>query len=433
MSLTSFVLIGALFSLLGIGMWIGLALLLVGILGMVLFTNAPTGLVMLTTIWGSSTSWTLTALPLFIWMGEILFRSRLSEDLFSGLAPWMSRIPGRLLHVNIIGCAVFAAVCGSSAATSAAVGKFSLPELKQQGYDESLSIGTLAGSGTFGLMIPPSIMLIVYGVAAEVSIAKLFVAGALPGLMLVILFMGYVIIRAKLRPSEIPDDTYEHLPFVEKLKRSRLLIPLMVLIFCVIGSIYSGIATATEAAAVGVVGALILAVISGGFTFSVFVDSLKGAMITSCMITFILACAAFLANALGFTGLPAALAGAIGSLELSPAALLVALTVFYILLGCFLDGISIVVLTTSIIMPLIQAYNIDLIWFGIYIVLVSEMGQITPPVGFNLFVLQSMTGRDLLSVARSTMPFFFLLVLALVIIAIFPQIATFLPARMSAH
>ncbi|MEZ5881329.1 MAG: TRAP transporter large permease subunit [Nitratireductor sp.] len=433
MSLTSFVLIGALFSLLGIGMWIGLALLLVGILGMVLFTNAPTGLVMLTTIWGSSTSWTLTALPLFIWMGEILFRSRLSEDLFSGLAPWMSRIPGRLLHVNIIGCAVFAAVCGSSAATSAAVGKFSLPELKQQGYDESLSIGTLAGSGTFGLMIPPSIMLIVYGVAAEVSIAKLFVAGALPGLMLVILFMGYVIIRAKLRPSEIPDDTYEHLPFVEKLERSRLLIPLMVLIFCVIGSIYSGIATATEAAAVGVVGALILAVISGGFTFSVFVDSLKGAMITSCMITFILACAAFLANALGFTGLPAALAGAIGSLELSPAALLVALTVFYILLGCFLDGISIVVLTTSIIMPLIQAYNIDLIWFGIYIVLVSEMGQITPPVGFNLFVLQSMTGRDLLSVARSTMPFFFLLVLALVIIAIFPQIATFLPARMSAH
>ena len=433
MSLTSFVLIGALFSLLGIGMWIGLALLLVGILGMVLFTTAPTGLVMLTTIWGSSTSWTLTALPLFIWMGEILFRSRLSEDLFSGLAPWMSRIPGRLLHVNIIGCAVFAAVCGSSAATSAAVGKFSLPELKQQGYDEGLSIGTLAGSGTFGLMIPPSIMLIVYGVAAEVSIAKLFVAGALPGLVLVILFMGYVIIRAKLRPSEIPDDTYEHLPFVEKLKRSRLLIPLMVLIFCVIGSIYSGIATATEAAAVGVVGALVLAVISGGFTFSVFVDSLKGATITSCMITFILACAAFLANALGFTGLPAALANAIGSLELSPTALLVALTVFYVLLGCFLDGISIVVLTTSIIMPLIHSYNIDLIWFGIYIVLVSEMGQITPPVGFNLFVLQSMTGRDLFSVARSTMPFFFLLVLALVIIAVFPQIATYLPARMSAH
>jgi len=414
-------------------MWIGLALLLVGILGMVLFTTAPTGLVMLTTIWGSSTSWTLTALPLFIWMGEILFRSRLSEDLFSGLAPWMSRIPGRLLHVNIIGCAVFAAVCGSSAATSAAVGKFSLPELKQQGYDEGLSIGTLAGSGTFGLMIPPSIMLIVYGVAAEVSIAKLFVAGALPGLVLVILFMGYVIIRAKLRPSEIPDDTYEYLPFVEKLKRSRLLIPLMVLIFCVIGSIYSGIATATEAAAVGVVGALVLAVISGGFTFSVFVDSLKGATITSCMITFILACAAFLANALGFTGLPAALANAIGSLELSPTALLVALTVFYVLLGCFLDGISIVVLTTSIIMPLIHSYNIDLIWFGIYIVLVSEMGQITPPVGFNLFVLQSMTGRDLFSVARSTMPFFFLLVLALVIIAVFPQIATYLPARMSAH
>jgi len=430
MLLTSVTLLGALFFLLGSGVWIGPTLLLVGMLGMFLFTSSPTGMILSTTIWGASASWTLTALPLFIWMGEILYRSRLSEDLFSGLAPWMSRIPGRLLHVNILGCAAFAAVCGSSAATCAAVGKFSLPELKRLGYDDRWSIGTLAGSGTFGLMIPPSIMMIVYGVAAEVSIAKLFIAGVLPGLLLVLLFMSLVALLAMLKPSRMPAESEERIPFREKLHRSRLLIPLMLLIIGVIGSIYSGIATATEAAAVGVVGALLLATFAGGFGRQKFVESLQGAMVTSCMMTFILACAAFLANSMGFTGLPMALASAIGHLNLSPTALLVALTLFYLVLGCFLDGISMVVLTTSIIMPLIRASGIDLVWFGVYIVLVSEMGQITPPVGFNLFVLQAMTGRDLFSIARSTAPFFLLLVLALIIITIFPEIATYLPGKM---
>lgn len=431
MTIISIVLIGSLFFLLGTGFWIGPSMLLVGMLGMMIFTSSPTGMIMSTTIWGSSISWTLTALPLFLWMGEILYRSSLSKDLFSGLAPWMSRVPGRLLHVNILGCTIFAAVCGSSAATSATVGKISLPELKKRGYDESLSIGTLAGSGTLGLLIPPSIMMIVYGVAAEVSIAQLFIAGILPGMVLVGLFMAYVAGWAIINPTKMPArDKSEDISFREKIWQSRRLIPVLVLISLVIGSIYTGVATATEAAALGVVGSLLLSYFDGSLNKHSFTDGLRAATITSCMMTFILACAAFLANAMGFTGLPMALASGIGSLELSPWALLAVLTIFYIILGCFLDGISMVVLTTSIIMPLIKASGFDLVWFGIYIVLVAEMAQITPPVGFNLFILQSMTGKDIFKIAKSTFPFFLLLMSAIFIIAVFPELATYLPSKM---
>lgn len=431
MLLTSAVLIGALFLLLGSGFWIGPSMLLVGMLAMLLFTNSPAGMIMSTTIWGSSISWTLTALPLFLWMGEILYRSSLSKDMFSGLAPWMARIPGRLLHVNVLGCAIFAAVCGSSAATSATVGKISLPELKRRGYDEGMSIGTLAGSGTLGLMIPPSIMMIVYGVAAEVSIAQLFVAGILPGLLLVALFMAYVSGWAVLNPARMPpSDSEQDMSLMEKLRQSRRLIPVLLLVGAVIGSIYTGVATATEAAAIGVVGSLVLSFLDGTLNRKTFTEGLRAAMVTSCMMTFILACAAFLANAMGFTGLPAALATGIGSLGLSPLLLLVVLTLFYIVLGCFLDGISMVVLTTSIIMPLIKTSGFDLIWFGIYVVLVAEMAQITPPVGFNLFVLQSMSKRDIFDIARCTFPFFVLLLVTVVLLALFPEIATYLPAQM---
>lgn len=431
MLLTSIVLIGLLFLLLGTSLWIAPTMLLVGIIAMALFTSSPAGLVMSTTIWGASTSWTLTALPLFIWMGEILYRSRLSEDMFSGLSPWMSRLPGRLLHVNILGCAVFAAVCGSSAATAMTVGKISLPELKKRGYDEPLSIGTLCGSGTLGLMIPPSIMMIVYGVAAEVSIVQLFVAGVIPGLMLIALFMGYVMLWAWRNPDKMARVEAEpRLSLREKIWRSRRLIPVLLLVFAVIGSIYTGVATATEAAVLGVVGSLILSASTGSLTWANFVSGLRGAMVTSCMMTFILACAAFLANAMGFTGLPKALAAGIGAMDLSPMVLLLALTVFYMVLGCFLDGISMVVLTTSIIMPLVAASGFDLVWFGIYVVIVCEMAQITPPVGFNLFALQSLTGKNIFNIARATLPFFILLAIAIVLLVMFPEIALYLPHKM---
>lgn len=425
----AFFLLLVLFALLGSGVWVAMSLLLVGMVAMALFSSAPMGDVLATTVWGGSNSWALAALPLFIWMGEILFRSRLSNDMFTGLSPWMNRLGGRLLHVNILGSAIFAAVSGSSAATAATIGKLTIPELSRRGYPERMVLGTLAGSATLGLLIPPSIILIVYGVATEQSIARLFIAGVLPGIMLVILFSGYVVIWSLFNRARIPAAD-EALPLAEKLRRSRRLLPVVVLITGVIGSIYAGIASPTDAAAVGVVLALVLSAASGTLTRETFIAGLMGATKTSAMIAFILAGAAFLTVAMAFTGIPRLLAEWIGTLALTPIELLAALSVFFILLGCFLDGISVVVLTTSVIQPMIEQAGIDPLWFGIYIVIVVEMAQITPPVGFNLFVIQALTGRHILNVAAAALPFFVLLMLALVIIVLVPEIVTMLPAMM---
>jgi tripartite ATP-independent transporter DctM subunit len=419
----------ALFVLLGGGVWVALSLLGVGILGMELFGGAPAGSILATTSWASSASWTLTALPLFIWMGEILYRTRLSEDMFNGLSPWLRGLPGRLLHVNVVGCGIFAAVSGSSAATAATIGRISLPELKARGYPESIAIGSLAGAGTLGLLIPPSIMMIVYGVAAQVSISRLFIAGILPGLMLLLIFSGFLMIWSVINRKQMPQDS-ETLTFMEKLRRGKLLIPVVTLIVAVIGSIYAGFATATEAAAVGVVGALLIAWYSGSLSRETFMASLMGAVCTSCMIFFILLGAAYLTSAMSFTGLPSALADWIIAKQLSPYVLLLALTLFFIILGCFLDGISIILLTTAVVLPAVQAAGIDLLWFGIFVILVVEMAQITPPVGFNLFVVQNLTGYDMWKVAKASFPFFLLLVLAAILITLFPQIVLGLPQAM---
>lgn len=423
------VLLVFLFLFLGSGIWVALSLLGVGFAGMAIFTSAPVGQVLASTVWGASNSWALAALPLFIWMGEILFRSRLSSDMFSGLSPWLGGLPGRLLHANVLGCGIFAAVSGSSAATAATVGKMSIPELSKRGYDSQMVIGTLAGSGTLGLLIPPSIILIVYGVATDQSIARLFVAGILPGAMLVAMFMGYVAIWSLMNPDKVPAEDVRY-SFLEKIKRTRSLLPVVLLIAGVVGSIYAGIASPTDAAAVGVAIALLLSWISGDLTWASFRDGLLGATKTSCMIAFILAGATFLTTAMGFTGIPRILAEWIGDMQLSPYALLAALTVFFVVLGCFLDGISVVVLTTSVILPMVEKVGIDTLWFGIFIVIVVEMSQITPPVGFNLFVLQGLTGRNILEVAKAALPFFLLMVLALAIIVWIPEIATYLPNSM---
>ncbi|WP_286785299.1 MULTISPECIES: TRAP transporter large permease [Pseudomonas] len=419
----------AFFLLLGGGVWVALALIGVGVIGMEQFGGAPAGSILASTSWTSSSSWTLTALPLFIWMGEILYRTKLSEDMFHGLAPLVRWLPGRLLHVNVLGCGVFAAVSGSSAATAATIGRISLPELKARGYPEAISMGSLAGAGTLGLLIPPSIMMIVYGVAAQVSISRLFIAGILPGLLLLLIFSGYLVIwslvhRDRLPPAEAP------LTLAQKLSRARLLMPVVGLIVAVIGSIYSGLATATEAAAVGVAGSLLIAACSGSLSAKTFSASLMGAVCTSCMIFFILLGAAYLTSAMSFIGLPSALADWIIARQLPPYALLLALTLFFIVLGCFLDGISIILLTTAVVLPAVGAAGIDLMWFGIFVILVVEMAQVTPPVGFNLFVLQNLTGKDLWTTARVTFPFFLLIVLAAVLITLFPQIVLLLPQAM---
>jgi C4-dicarboxylate transporter DctM subunit len=426
------VLLCLLFLLLGIGVWVAPALIGVGIVAMEFFGGAPAGSILATNAWSSGASWTMTALPLFIWMGEILYRTRLSDDMFAGLAPWVGRLPGRLMHVNVLGCGIFAAVSGSSAATAATIGRISLPELKRRGYPEPISLGSLAGSGTLGLLIPPSIIMIVYGVAAQVSVARLFIAGILPGLMMLALFSGYIALWSMLNRSKLPPPE-PSMSFGEKMRASGRLIPVVLLIGGVIGSIYAGVATATEAAAIGVVGALLIAGLSGALSLATFKQSLFGAVRTSCMIYFILLGAAYLTSAMSFTGLPAAIADWIIAMKLPTWLLLVALTIFFVLLGCVLDGISIVLLTTSIILPAVQAAGIDLLWFGIYAIIVIEMAQITPPVGFNLFVVQNLTGKDIFTVARYSLPFFGLMLIATLLISMFPDIVLALPTAMTSR
>jgi tripartite ATP-independent transporter DctM subunit len=420
------VLFGLMLLFLAGGMWIAMAMSMVAWIGLQFFTSSPPEINLFQSFWGSSASWTLAALPLFIWMGEILFRTRLSEQMFEGLAPWLGWLPGRLMHVNILGCGIFAAVSGSSAATCATIGKVALPELARRGYDERMSLGSLCGAGTLGLLIPPSIIMIVYAVAAEVSILKMFVAGVLPGIVLIGLFSGYIVVWALLHPDKTPQHV-ERMSFRERVWRARHLIPCVVLILFVMGAMFTGWATATEAAAFGVLGSLLIAWWSGTLTVDNFRSSLMGATRLSCMIMFILAGAAFLSSCMAFTGIPRALAAWVVSLGVSPYGLLAVLAVIYLLLGCAIDGISMIVLTMSIVLPMVEAAGINLIWFGIFIVILVEIAQVTPPVGFNLFVLQNMTGRDLNYVALASLPFFFMMLLCIAVITVFPELATWLP------
>ena len=418
-----------LFAFLGSGLWIALSLLGAGWVGLTFFSSVPVEKSLATSIWQTTASWTLAALPLFIWMGEILFRARLSEILFRGISPWVTWLPGRLMHVNVLGCGIFAAVCGSSAATVATIGRMSLPELSRRGYDRRLSVGSLAGSGTLGLLIPPSIVMIVYGVAADVSIVRLFLAGVLPGLMLIILFMGYIGVSAWLRPDTVPVETTSF-GFRERLAQSRGLLPVVLLIGGVIGSIYLGIATATEAAAGGVIGAFALAAWTRSLSWRMVFDSLLGATRLSCMIFFILAGAAFLTTSLAYIGIPAALAAWVGEQNLHPYALMGALCILYIGLGCFIEGISMIVLTATVVLPMVAHAGFDLIWFGIFVIMVVEMAQVTPPLGFNLFVIQGLTEMNIFRVARATLPFFLLLLAGIVLVTLIPEIATWLPSTL---
>lgn len=422
----SLVLLVFLIAILASGVWIALGLGLVGLLAMVLTTPVPIGQVLATTVWSASASWTLAALPLFIWMGEILFRTRLSEEMFRGLAPWLQWLPGRLLHVNVIGCGIFAAVSGSSAATCATIGKIALPELDKRGYDKGMSLGSLAGSGTLGLLIPPSIPMVVYAVTANVSVLQVFLAGFLPGLLVMGLYSGYIMLWSLLNPSRTPPRD-PHMPFVEKLRQSARLVPCLLLIAAVFLSLVLGIATATECAAWGVTGALALAWWSGTLSWKTLIESVMSATRLSCMIMLIIAGAAFTTAAMAYTGIPVALAEWVQGLNLTPGKLALALTVMYIILGCLVDGISMIVLTAVIVLPMVKQAGFDLVWFGVYLVIHVEMAQITPPVGFNLFVLQNMSGRDTFSVAKAAFPFFILLNIAVIIITTFPEIALVLP------
>ena len=424
--ISGFILAAMLLLLLG-GVWIGIVLLICGFIAM---QFAPAGIqlgaALATNAWSGSASWSLAALPLFIWMGEILYRTRLSDEMFRGLSPWLNWLPGRLVHVNVLGCGLFGAVSGSSAATTAMVAKITLPELKKRGYDERISLGSLAGAGTLGFLVPPSIPMIVYAVAANVSIIQMFMAGLIPALIVMGLYMGAIIVWHLAHPDKSPPPE-PRMSFRAKLRETLNLIPLALLIFTVFGALMLGWATATECAAWGVLGALVIALLQRALTWKGFVDSIMGATRMTSMIMLILTGAGYMSIAMGYTGIPNALAQWVDSFQLSPFALIAVLTIMYVLLGCAIDGLSMIVLTTVVVLPMVQQAGFDLVWFGIFLVLMVEMAQITPPVGFNLFVLQTMSGRDSLTVAKAALPFFFLLLATVAILTIFPEIVLFLP------
>jgi tripartite ATP-independent transporter DctM subunit len=408
------------------GVWIAIALAAVAWFGLQFFTNTPPDVNLFQSFWGSSASWTLAALPLFVWMGEILYRTKLSEEMFEGLSPWLGWLPGRLMHVNILGCAVFGTVSGSSAATCATIAKVALPELKKRGYDEKTCLGSLAAAGTLGILLPPSIIMVVYAVAAEVSIIKVFLAGFVPGIVLTALFSGYIIVWALLNPEKTPKEDARY-TLREKLYRSRLLVPCILLIVFIVWVMVIGWATATEAAAYGVLGAVVIAWWSGGLSWATFSASLMGATRLSCMILFILAGASFLSSCMAFTGIPRVLAEWVASMNPNPYGLIAILALIYIILGTALDGVSMIVLTTSVVIPMVEKAGFDLVWFSIFIVLLVEIAELTPPLGFNIFVLQTMTGRDSNYVAYASLPFFFMMVLCVVLITVFPGLCTWLP------
>jgi C4-dicarboxylate transporter DctM subunit len=420
---------GLLFLLLALGVYIGLALLLVGLAGLALFTTAPPGPNVATALWTSTSGWSLAALPLFVWMGEVLYRSRLAQSLFQGLAPLLARLPGGLLHVNVVASALFAAVIGSSAATTATVGRFTLPELLRRGYPKPLALGSLAGAGTLGFLIPPSVIMIVYGVMAEVSVARLFMAGVVPGVLLALLLMLTVALLAFFQRHRLPQEPPP--PFGEVLRGSLAVLPVFFLILLVLGSIYLGVATPTEAAAIGVAGAFGLTALRGELSLALFRESLLGAVRTTSMIGLILAGAGVLTLAMGFTGIPRALASWAAEAGITPLLFVFLLSLVYVVLGWFLDGISIVVLTISVILPVVKAIGLDPLWFGVYLVIMVELAQITPPVGFNLFVIQSLTGEDLFRIARYSLPFMGVLLLTVVLLVAFPGLATWLPRTMT--
>ncbi len=408
------------------GVWIAMTLALCGWVGQAFFTSTQPGKNLFSAFWESNASWELAALPLFIWMGEILFRTKLSEEMFEGLSPWLNRVPGRLMHTTILGCGIFGSVSGSSAATCATISKVALPELLKRGYDERMALGSLATAGTLGILIPPSITMVVYAVAADASIIRIFLAGFLPGFLLMALFSGYIAWWSVRNPHRVP-PAEPPMPFLQKLHRSRHLIPCTALIVFVCWVLVTGYATATECAAYGVVGSLALAAWSRSLTWRNFWEALMGTTRTSCMIMFILAGAAFLTKTMAFTGIPRELAEWVNGMHLSPFALIAALTVVYLVLGTALDGISMIVLTSAVVLPMIQKAGFDLVWFGIFIVLLVEIAEVTPPVGFNLFVLQNMTGKDSNTIARAAIPFFACLVVCIGLITVFPQIVTWLP------
>lgn len=417
-----------LLGLLGAGVWVALGLMGVGIAGLEIFKSIPVERVLAQTVWNSLSSPELLALPLFILMAELLFRSRFIGGLFYALEPWVRNVPGGLLHTNVLGCTFFALISGSSAATTSAIGKITLSELEERGYPRSIAMGSLAGAGTLGFLIPPSIVMIVYGVLSQTSVVKLFAAGIIPGLALALIFMGYIVVVSYLRPMNVRKDVDKGSIWAERVRRLPTLMPFLLLIVAILGSMYTGMASPSEAAAFAVIMTLIIMAAERSLTRKSIYAACIGTARTVSMLGLIIAAASFLSTSMGYLGLPQIISNAVTSMDLSPFMLIMMLLVVYLVLGCFLEGMSMIVMTLPIVLPLVVAAGFDKVWFGVFLIIVVEMAQITPPVGINLFVIQGLTRRPLGKIVLAAMPFFFLMVAFVLLITVFPGIVTFLPS-----
>jgi tripartite ATP-independent transporter DctM subunit len=418
------------FGLLASGQWVGFALIIAGSVTATLFSGIPVDRLIPQYAFNVFTTSELIALPLYILMGEILFRTRLSEALFSGLAPWAGLLPGRLLHMNVLSCSVFAAISGSSAATAQVVGKMSLTELLRRGYSPAIATGSLAGAGTLGFLIPPSTVMIIYGVLANESILRLFAGGLIPGFLLALIFMSWIMLQCTLNPEAVPESerALDNQPLRDRIAALADLAPVVFLILCVLGSMYAGLATPSEAAAIGVIGALGVAWKRGGLNGEAIHDILMSAVQTSAMMGLIILGATILGNINSFLGVPAYLAEVVDTMDLTPFALILVLLVVYLILGCFLEGFSIIVTTLPVVLPLVVAAGFDPVWFGIFLVIVVEMAQITPPLGFNLFIIQSLTGKPLTELTRVTLPYLGIMIAFVLVLAVFPNLVLWLPS-----
>ena len=427
--ITSIIIIVGLLGLLAAGVWIFAAMLVVSIVGLYVLNDysfVRIGSMLTSVQWKTMTSFELAALPLFVWMGEILFRTRLSEQIFRGLAPWVNWLPGRLLHVVVLACGIFGSVSGSSTATCATISKIALPELKRRGYDEGITIGALCSGGTLGILIPPSIIMVLYAVAAEVSLVKLFIAGFLPGFLMMSLFSGYIVVWALMNPDKSPKGA-DQMTLRQKFSLLIELGPITALLVFVFGALFAGWITATECAAWGVLGAILIALHSRTLNWRSFRDSVQSTLRTSCMIAILIAAAGFMSTFMAIAGIPKAVAVAISAMQLSPFVLIALLTVVYILLGIFLDGVSMILLTLPVVLPMVTGAGFDPLWFGIFLIIVIEMAELSPPVGFNLFVLQNMTGKDVFTIGWMSLPFFLMMVVTAAMITFWPGIVMVLP------
>lgn len=416
--------------MLGIGFHIGVALFLTAAFGAWWFFGDSMFQAFGTLMWGTLNNFLLVAIPLYVLMGEILVRGKVTERMYVALDDWLRVLPGGLLHTNIAASSIFASISGSSVATAATIGTVAFPAFRGKGYAETWVLGSVASGATLGILIPPSINMIIYGAITNTSIGQLFLAGVVPGLMLAAFFMVMIVIASVLHPAI--SGSSQPISWAVKRKRLKDLLPPLAIFILVMGGIYGGWATPTEAAGLGVTASLVLVLAQGHFTWRLLSNSMTAAVRVTAMTLLILIAAFYLNFVVGILGIPEQTSKAMSALDVSGWQAILVLVVFYVILGCFIDSLAMMIATIPIVFPVVIALGYDPLWFGVFLVIMCEVALITPPVGMNLYVVQAVRGRGTVTdVVRGVLPFLVCIFLLLALITAFPEIVTWLPKSLS--